>query len=254
MTFVTVSPEGTTTAIRINRPPLNIINLEMMNELARALETASQSDQTAVVVLRSGVEGVFSAGADVREHLPDRADELIRTFEALVRQLLTYPMPTVSVVQGKCLGGGMELALACDFVLATKGAVFGQPEVKVGVFPPAALVLLPRTVGPRTAHDILLTGRTVPAEEAAGLGLVTRVVDEDGLESDLNRLNGMLSGHSRVVMELIKRGVRECGSLPLGEALRRSSDLYLQELMRTEDALEGLNAFLEKRKPEWKNR
>lgn len=254
MKLLDTASDGPRAVIQLNRPPLNILNLEMMTELREALDAISRRDEVVVVVLRSRVAGVFSAGADVREHLPDRAGELIPAFEQLVRRVLAFPKVTVSVVEGKCLGGGMEIALACDFVLATREAVFAQPEVKVGVFPPVALALLPRTIGLRRAYDILLTGRNVPGDEAEAIGLITRAVARDRLETTLDELLGVLSQHSGVVMELAKRGARELQGLSLDDALRRSSELYLGELMKSEDALEGLAAFLEKRPPRWKHR
>lgn len=254
MTHVAVTTEGRAATIRLARPPLNILTLEMMREISKALEACANDQDVRVAVIRSGVDGVFSAGADVREHLPERVEELIRTMEALVRQILTYPKPTMCVVQGKCLGGGMELAIACDFIVATPDAVFGQPEVKLGVFPPVALALLPRLVGVRATHDIVLTGRDMPAEEAAKIGLITRVVATEDLEPTVADLEKALAANSSIVMGLAKRGIRQGLDLKTDEALRQSSELYLKDLMATQDALEGLKAFLEKRKPEWKDR
>lgn len=254
MKHVAVTTDEKVATIRFARPPLNILNLEMMREISAALDECAKDGNVRVAVIRSGVDGVFSAGADVREHLPERVEELIRTMGALVWRILTYPRATLCVVQGKCLGGGMELAMACDFVLATPEAVFGQPEVKLGVYPPVALALLPHLVGLRATHDIVLTGRNIPAEEAARMGLVTRVVAEDDLEPNVLELGKALAANSRIVVELAKRGIREGLDLKTEEALRHSSELYLKDLMATQDALEGLKAFLEKRKPEWKDR
>lgn len=252
--LVSVRRDGEVASVLLSRPPLNILNLAMMEELASAFERLAADGNVGVVVLESALKDVFSAGADVREHLPAGADQLIRTLEKLILTILTFPRPTVAVVRGKCLGGGMELALACDFVLAGSGATFGQPEVSVGVFPPVAVALYPRLSGLRTAYEVILTGRTLTAAEAASAGLVTSVRPEDQLDSAQAELLRALTSKSRIVLQYAKRAVVNGLSLPLDQALRASSELYLKELMGTEDALEGLNAFLEKRKPAWKHK
>lgn len=240
--------------LALSRPPLNILNLAMMEELASHFDRLAGDAGVGAVVLESAVKDVFSAGADVREHLPASADKLIHTLERLVLRILTFPHPTVAVVRGKCLGGGMELAMACDFVLASDGATFGQPEVAVGVFPPIAAALYPRLVGLRRAYDVLLTGRTLSAAEAASLGFVSSVHRDDGLDAARQDLLSSLTSKSRAVLEQAKRATLEGLSLPLEQAVRASSERYLKELMAREDAVEGLNAFLEKRKPVWKHK
>ncbi len=246
--------EGDVAILVLSRPPLNILNLAMMEDLASHFERLAGDAGVGAVVLESAVKDVFSAGADVREHLPASADKLIRTLERLVLQILTFPRPTVAVVRGKCLGGGMELAMACDFVLASDGATFGQPEVAVGVFPPVAAALYPRLVGLRRAYDVVLTGRTLSAAEAASMGFVTSVHSDRALDTARRDLLSALTSKSRTVLQQAKRATLESLSPGLEEALRASSDRYLKELMAKVDAVEGLNAFLEKRKPVWKHK
>lgn len=246
--------EGPVASLVLSRPPLNILDLAMMEELASRLDALAAEEGVGVVVLESALKDVFSAGADVREHLPASADRLIRTLERLVLQIIAFPQPTVAVVRGKCLGGGMELAVACDFVLASDRATFGQPEVSVGVFPPLAAALYPRLVGLRRAYDVVLTGRTLSAAEAASMGFVTSVHREEELDAALRDLLGNLNAKSRAVLRQAKRATLEAYSLWLEQAVRTSSDRYLKELMATADAVEGLRAFLEKRKPAWKHR
>ncbi len=252
----TVGPrrEGDVAYLALSRPPLNILNLAMMEELASHFERLAGDAGVGAVVLESAVKDVFSAGADVREHLPADADKLIHTLERLVLQILAFPHPTVAVVRGKCLGGGMELAMACDFVLASDRATFGQPEVAVGVFPPVAAALYPRIVGLRRAYDVVLTGRTLSAAEAASMGFVTSVHGDDALDAARQDLLRALTSKSRAVLQQAKRATLESLSSGLEGAVRASSDRYLKELMATEDAAEGLNAFLEKRKPVWKHK
>lgn len=251
---ISVRKAGEVASVLLARPPLNILNLAMMEELGSHLDRLASDEGVGVVVLESALKDVFSAGADVREHLPAMAERLIGTMERLVLQILAFPRPTVAVVRGKCLGGGMELAMACDFVLASHGATFGQPEVSVGVFPPVAAALYPRLVGLRRAYDVVLTGRSLTAAEAASMGFVTSVHADDELEAARQSLLHALTSKSRIVLQHAKRASLEGFSAPWPQAVRASSDLYLKELMGTEDAEEGLNAFLEKRKPVWKHK
>ncbi len=249
-----VRREGDVVRIALSRPPLNVVTLAMMQELGSQLDRLASEGTAGAVVLESALPDVFSVGADVREHLPGSVEQLIGTLEHLVLQIIGFPRPTVAVVRGKCLGGGMELAMACDFVLASDRATFGQPEVSVGVFPPLAAALYPRLVGLRRTYDIVLTGRTLSAAEAASVGFVTSVHREDDLDAAARNLLETLTSKSRAVLEQAKRATLAGYSLWLEQAVRTSSDRYLKELMRTEDALEGLNAFLEKRKPVWKHK
>ena len=251
---VSVRKEGDVATVVLVRPPLNILNLAMMKELGSAFERLAADDGVGAVVLESALPEVFSAGADVKEHLPGTVETLIRTLETLVLQIIAFPRPTLAVVRGKCLGGGMELAMACDFVLASDRATFGQPEISVGVFPPLATALYPRLAGLRNTYDVVLTGRTLTAAEAAAMGFVTSVHPEEAMDDARQALLGTLTSKSRAVLAQAKRAALEGYSLRLEQAVRASSDRYLKELMRTEDALEGLNAFLEKRKPVWKHK
>lgn len=240
--------------ITLDRPPLNILDLEMMDELSSTLATLTQDNNARAIVLESAMKAVFSSGADVKEHLPAAAETLIRAFERLILSILEFPKPTVAVVRGKCLGGGMELALSCDFVLASDRAIFGQPEVGVGVYPPAAAALYPRLAGIKATYQLLLTGRNISAAEAASMGLVTWAVRGEDVDSRLKELLDALTSKSQVVLRFAKRAILEGLSRPLPEALNHASTLYLESLMKTEDAVEGLTAFLEKRKPLWKDK
>ncbi len=240
--------------IKLSRPPLNIINLEMMDELLSALDEAREKAGIGVLVLRSGVDGVFSAGADVREHLPDKAEMLIKRFEQLIKAIIEFPRPVLCVVQGRCLGGGMELAMACDLVIASETAEFGQPEIRVGVYPPAAAALYPRMTALKHAAMLIFSGKIIKAEEALKLGLVNEVAPDAELEEHVKTVIDSLLSNSSIVLGYAKKALREALSLPLGDALRRSSEIYLEELMKHEDPVEGLRAFLEKRRPVWKGK
>lgn len=246
--------QGTVARLLINRPPLNILDLETLRELSAKLGAALGEAGVRLVEIRGAGEKAFSAGTDIRDHLPERAPGMLREFHALIRALLYAASPTLAVVRGHCLGGGMELALACDFILASTDARFGQPEIKVGAFPPAAAVLLPRLIPEKKASEIILTGEPISAQEAWQLGLVNRVVEVGDLEGEVQKFLSALLTHSSKVAALARKAVRLGSCQAFESALRESERIYLEELLSTEDALEGLRAYLEKRPPEWKGK
>lgn len=237
--------------LTLHRPPLNILTLEMTQELNEALgNLASAGSLKALVVRATGK--AFCAGVDVADHLPERAQAMIRSFSELCRQLRALPMPTIAAVQGAALGGGMELAIACDMVIAANSARFGQPEIKLAVFPPVAAALLPSCTGYRQAARLLFTGETIKAGEAARLGLVTFVVEDAELEAVQERLLAQLLGLSAAALAMTKQALL-LGSR-LGEwAQSEIEDLYIHKLMATDDAREGIQAFMEKRSPVWRD-
>lgn len=239
--------------LTLNRPPLNILNIAMMGEMNEALEEL-EGDVEAKLLVICARGKAFSAGVDIKDHTLDKVEEMIEVFHGIFRRLLSLEIPTLAVVQGACLGGGCELASFCDFVLASEEATFGQPEIKVGVFPPIAVVLFPHLIGQRRAFELLLTGEVIDAWEAERIGLITKVVPPEELERAREELVAKLAGLSGVVLRLTKRAIYEAADLPLGKAMEHIERLYLERLMSTEDAKEGLQAFLEKRKPVWRNR
>ena len=244
--------EGVAT-LTLNRPPLNFLNIAMMREMKEALEKLEDDADTKLLVIAAQGKA-FSAGVDIKDHTPDKVEEMIELFHGIFRRLLSLEIPTLAVVQGACLGGGCELASFCDFVLASEEATFGQPEIKVGVFPPIAVVLFPYLMGQRKTFELLLTGEVVDAREAERIGLVTRVLPPEELGRAMEELVAKLVGLSGVVLRLTKRAIYEAAALPFGKAVEHIERLYLERLMSTEDAKEGLQAFLEKRKPIWHNR
>lgn len=240
--------------LALHHPPLNILNQKLIAQLHTELTALAEDPRTRVVVLSSKIPRVFSAGADVGEHLPPDFRTMIESFVDLCGRLVTYPKPTLAAVDGKCLGGGLELALSCDLVLATEGAQFGQPEVAVGVFPPVGAALYPRICGLQNAYRLLLDPRPVSALEAQRMGAVSQVVAEGKLESTVAATATVLARSSLAVLGLAKRAIREGLAVHWGEARARATRLYLEDLMSTEDATEGLRAFLEKRPARWKDR
>ena len=241
---------GPAARITLDRPPVNVLTIAMLEELAGAVEEAAGTDGVRAIVL-TGAGKAFCAGVDVADHEADKVETMIHAFARAIRALLDSVVPVVAVLNGAALGGGLELALACDVVLARSGARLGQPEIRLGVFPPAAAALLPRRVGVQRAMDLILTGRTFTAEEGVGMGLVSRVVDAAELDEAAEAYVAQLTGLSRPVLALARRAVREGLDLPVGEALARADALYLSELMELNDPYEGLAAFEEKREPVW---
>jgi cyclohexa-1,5-dienecarbonyl-CoA hydratase len=239
--------------ITFERPPLNVLNTAMMQEMAAQLErVATQSDVRIVRVDSAGK--LFCAGVDVVDHegalLPPMLAALARLFEAFEK----LPQPSVAVVHGPALGGGCEVALATDLCLASERATFGQPEIKLGVFAPPASVLLPRLIGERKALGLLLSGEAIGAAEAQQQGLVTQLFPDAGFEDAVSAWIARVASYSGVALRLAKRAVTATRGLSVADAQRAALRIYSEELMRSEDASEGLRAFLEKRAPRWSDR
>lgn len=237
--------------VTLRQPPVNVLDVPTIRALGAALAPLSDRRDLKAVVIRSGIDGTFSAGVAIQDHTRERVSEMLEAFHGVFRLIDHLPQATVAAVDGRCLGGGCELATFCDFVLATPRSVFGQPEIDVGCFPPVAAVLLPRIVG-RAAYDMVLTGRPFSAEEAARAGLITRVVPD--LDQHVEELVASLSAKSGAVLALARRALRDGGHGSWAEALTRTEAIYKDQLLPTQDIEEGVRAFLEKRKPRWTDR
>ncbi len=236
--------------ITLDRPPLNILDIPMLEELGGILKALDEDPQPTVVLL-TGAGRAFCAGVSVEDHTADKVDAMIGAFHAVIDRLLGLACPVVAAVNGAALGGGCELALACDTVLATETAKIGQPEVKLGVFPPAAAVLLPRLVGRQRAMDLVLSGRTLTGAEAARIGLVAQAIPDEEFDAAVEEYARGLASLSPQVLRLAKRAVNEGGTGDIGAAMRHVEHLYLDDLMGLDDAHEGLLAFRQKRSPVW---
>jgi len=239
--------------ITLNLPPLNIIDIPMLGEIQSAI-TRIQSEADVKVLVIDHQGKAFSAGVSIRDHTPDKVSEMIEKFHGLFRLLHSLALPTLALVDGMALGGGCELATFCDMVIASDRATFGQPEIKVGVFPPVAAVVFPHMIGRNRALELLLTGDVVDAAEAKALGLINKVFPTQEFRQRADEFIGKLTWLSAPVLKLTKRAVDRALDSSLREGLASVEELYLGELMQTEDAREGLNAYLEKRQPVWKNR
>jgi cyclohexa-1,5-dienecarbonyl-CoA hydratase len=233
--------------ITLNDPPLHILDIAMLEELRSALGRVA-NDRHCLIISASG-EKAFSAGASVQDHLGDRAVTMLQRFHETFRILAKLDLVTVALVKGAALGGGCELALACDFILASDRARFGQPEINLGVFPPVAAYQLSRQMTPRKGLELLLTGETVDGKEIANAVFPAAEFDRRA-EEWLARLYKQSASSIRFA----KRAFRIAQSADFDQRLADVERLYLEELMKTQDANEGLNAFIEKRKPVWTGR
>jgi cyclohexa-1,5-dienecarbonyl-CoA hydratase len=239
--------------ITLNQPPLNIIDIPMIEEMHSALARVHAADDLKVLVI-DHLGKAFSAGVSIKDHTPDKVGEMITKFHGMFRLLNSLAVPSLVLVDGMALGGGCELAVFCDIVIASDRATFGQPEIKVGVFPPVAAVLFPHLIGRNRALELFLTGDVIDAAEAKAIGLINKVFPAQSFREKADEFIGKLTSLSGAVLRLTKRGV-DCGLYTsMNEGITAVEQLYLGELMKTEDAREGLNAFLEKRKPIWKNK
>lgn len=245
--------QGPVARITLNRPPLNILNIAMLQELNSALDSLKSNVDAKLLVIDH--EGrAFSAGVDIKDHTADKVELMIEVLHRMFQLLGALELPTLAVVKGAALGAGCELAAFCDLVIASEQATFGLPEIKVGVFPPIATAILPHLIGRNRALELILTGETVGAEEAKQMGLINRVFPAEGFREKADEFIAKLTTLSAPVLKLAKQAVDRGLYVSVDEARSIADEIYLGELMRTEDAQEGLKAFMEKRKPEWKNR
>jgi cyclohexa-1,5-dienecarbonyl-CoA hydratase len=241
--------------ITFARPPLNIFNIAMMREIGEALnQCAGQRDLVAIVFAAAERTRAFSAGVAIEEHVPETVVEMLDSFHKIFRSLAKISKPAIAIVDGPALGGGCELVLACDIVMASERARFGQPEIKLGVFPPVAAVLLPRIIGEKKARELILLGEVIDANEALRLGLVNYVVAGSDLEQKTNEVLARLRELSSSSLAMTRAALDLGTGLIFDELLGGVEKMYLNELMKTEDANEGLQSFMEKRKPEWRNK
>lgn len=239
--------------IRLAAPPLNILTRAVMAELRQALASlANRAELRVLVLLAEGKH--FSAGAAVEEHLPPEHEQMIPEFAETIRALYHFPTPMIAAVRGRCLGGGFELVQAADIVVAGEGAQFGVPEIQLGVLPPAACGLLPVLTTPQVAAELIYTGDAMGAADALAAGLVRRVVPDDAVDDEALALAGRMARHSAAALRRAKRALRSAYSARVEHAVHRAVEVYLHDLMKTADAVEGLRAFTEKRRPEWSHR
>ena len=249
MPKITLSSDANAYRITLADPPLHILDIAMLEELRDALGRVT-NDRHTLIIDATG-DKAFSAGASVQDHLGDRVAGMLERFHDCFRMFVRLDLVTVALVRGVALGGGCELALACDFVLASDRARFGQPEIQLGVFPPVAAYQLSRQPPPRKGLELFLTGDPIDAATAERLGLVNAVFQATEFDARADEWLARIHRHSASSLRMAKKAFRLAQAEDFDERLARVERLYLEELMQTSDANEGLNAFVEKRRPSW---
>jgi cyclohexa-1,5-dienecarbonyl-CoA hydratase len=240
--------------ITFARPPLNVFNIEMMREIAKALAECNQRELVAIVFDADKNCRAFSAGVAVEDHVQDTIFQMLDAFHSIFRLLEQVAKPTIALIDGAALGGGCELVAACDIVIASDRSRFGQPEIKLGVFPPVAAILLPLVIGEKRARELILTGEIIDAVEAGRLGLCNHIVPGAHLEPKLNEVLAKLREMSGTSLSYARQSLDLGRGRSIEDLLSEQENIYLHELMKTQDANEGVKAFMEKRKATWRHR
>jgi len=251
--FHRLTKEKGVARIVLNRPKHNVLNINMMQELTALLDGLSNdADLKCVVIEADGAS--WCAGVEVSDHKPALAPDMIRVFDALLKQIHALPVPSIAAVHGACLGGGMEVAIACDMIVAAKTAIFGQPEIKLGFLPPYAAVRLPHLVGPSKAIEICTTGRRYSAKAVYEMGLVAELLAVEAFDEGVAKLVKEIQHCSPLIIRLNKKAVTQHLDMDFNAAMESVGSLFLNELMKTGDTREGIKSFEEKRRPQWKNK
>jgi len=236
--------------LTLNNPPLNVIDLPMMLELQQALaEIESRADIS--TILFQGDARVFSVGVDIKAHVPEQVHEMLTSFHEMIRAIVASRKVTIAAVRGACLGGGAEFAAVCDMVYTARDATWGFPEIKLGCYPPVAAVVLGALIGQKRAAELILTGRQFSGNEAAAMGLATRSVPAEELELVVERTLDELRQLSAVAVAHAKKAIYVWDAIHFDKGLARAEKIYLDDLISTADAREGIIAFVEKRLPKW---
>ena len=251
--FIQFDITGPVARITLNHPPHNVLNVPMMTEMAQCIESLNGRGDTKAILLESA-QRAFSAGISLEDSKPDRVFQTLEAFNRVFTAIRESSKPCIVVVNGPAIGAGSELVAFGDMVIATPNAKFAQPEVKLGVFPPFAAVMLPQLIGPKKTYELILTGEALSAEDAFRLGFVNKVVPEPDLKDAVKGILTRISEFSGPVLEVAKEVIGSAMGVPIEEAMKKSQDVYLNKLMALQDVHEGLRAVLEKRKPVWKNK
>jgi cyclohexa-1,5-dienecarbonyl-CoA hydratase len=239
--------------ITLNRPPVNVVDLTMMDELLAAIEQVDQQPEISILVF-AGSEKAFSAGVDVKAHTPEKIHEMLAKFHSVIRAQAATKKITIAGVRGSCLGGAAEMALMCDLIYTAKDATWGFPEIRLGCFPPVAAAALGSVIGQKHAAELIFTGRTFTGDEALAMGLATAAAESAAVESLVNEAVQRLAQLSPAALAMAKKAFYAWDAMHLDKGLSRAEKIYLDELMQTDDAKEGIQSFIEKRKPVWKGR
>jgi len=252
-TLVKLSEAGDISKITFRHPPLNYFNLVLLQQFFDILDSFGENPKCRALILEA--EGnAFSAGLELSEQTKQDIFLLLEKFHRVAQALSAFPRPTIALVRGMALGAGNELLACCDFVFASKNAMFGQPEIKMGSMPSLAPLILPPLIGSRRMLEMVLTGNLVGAKEAEQVGLIHRLVPEDELPTAAAELLKTFRSLSGPVLALTLSAARQPRVREMEAHLRESEAVFLNQLMELEDPAEGVKAFLEKRQPKWKNR
>jgi len=239
--------------ITLRHPPLNVIDIAMMEELSKSLAEIEARPDISVIVF-SGEGKAFSVGVDVAAHTPDKVEEMLTKFHAVIRGLVASKKVTIAHVHGHCLGGGAELAMVCDMAYTTETAQWGFPEIKLGCYPPVACTALATLVGQKRAAELILTGRAISGKAAAEIGLANRALPDHGLNGAVEECIEHLCKLSPATLAIAKKASYAWDSMHFDKGLARAERVYLEDLMKTDDAQAGIRAFMEKRTPKWTGR
>ena len=250
LTRLAVEIKAAVARIRLHNLPLNVIDIPMMEELAQTLAEIEARADVSVIVL-SGEGKAFSSGVDVAAHTPDKVEAMLLKFHAVARALVASKKVTIAAVHGHCLGGGAELAMVCDLAYTTASAQWGFPEIKLGCYPPVACTALAALVGQKRAAELILTGRTISGNEAASMGLANRTVPDESLTTTVDQTVDELLRLSPEALGVTKKAIYAWSAMHFDKGLARAENIYVEELMKTADAQEGIRAFMEKREPKW---
>lgn len=252
--FVSLERENGIGKLTLNRPPVNIMNYEMLVEMNAALDDLSKDDGVKVVLIRGAGNRAFSAGVEVKDHLGERMPLTIAEFGKVFHRLHSLGKPSIAVINGVALGGGCEVVAGCDLAIASDKAQLGQPEIKLGGLPPVAAALFPRIMGEKRAFELVMLGDNISAADAEKFGLINKVVPDTELDSTAEAMAKKFLAMTPIGIRLCRQALFEAASASKWEdAMRKAVDLGIKT-WETEDAAEGLNSFLEKRAPIWKNR
>jgi len=251
---ITFEVREDTAYLTINRPPVNVLNIAAMVEMNDAVTSLIGNTDVKILVITGSGAKAFSAGVDVADHTDDKVEEMIRVFHDIFRNMAKLDQVTVAAIKGLTLGGGCEVAIFCDLIFAADNAKIGQPEIKLAVFPPIALLVMPQLIGTKKAAELLLTGKIIAASEALDIGLVNKVVPLDTFDTDLDEFLKPIKELSFVGLKYSKKGMYLGLTTDFLDRLVQIEKIYLDDLMASEDAHEGLKAFLEKRPAAWKNK
>lgn len=243
-----------TASLTIDRPPVNVLNIATMTEMNDAVASLIGNTDVKILVITGSGEKAFSAGVDVADHTEEKVEDMIRIFHDIFRNMAKLDQVTVAAIKGLTLGGGCEVAIFCDLIFAADNVKIGQPEIKLSVFPPIALLIMPQLMGMKRAAELLLTGKIIQSSEALDIGLVNKVVPLDSFDTKLEEFLKPIKELSLVGLKYSKKGMYLGLTTDFLDRLEQIEKVYLEELMASEDAHEGLKAFLEKRPPVWKNK